>query len=121
MTDKVLDCVICGRMVSINEMYSVDACSKECQSLITKLAQLRDNYKASQELRQIREGQIEELLNEKAQLRAALDKAGKVIDGYITAGMHTHGDFAFEEDWEICPRCIARKNLSAWLEELETT
>ena len=61
----------------------------------------------------------EQAATELTELCTALDKARKVIDGYLTAGMHTHGDFAFEEDWERCPRCIARKNLSAWLEEFK--
>lgn len=41
-----------------------------------QLARLRDNYKATSELLAIREEQIGELLNEKAQLRATLDKEG---------------------------------------------
>ena len=29
--NRTLDCQNCGKVVSINEMYSCDACSEECQ------------------------------------------------------------------------------------------
>ncbi len=31
---KELDCLHCGKIVPVNEMYSVDACSEECQKKI---------------------------------------------------------------------------------------
>jgi len=32
--EQYLDCTVCGKELPVNEMYSVDACSEECQSKI---------------------------------------------------------------------------------------
>ena len=34
INNEMLDCQVCGRQVDINEMYSPDACSEECQTFI---------------------------------------------------------------------------------------
>ena len=52
-----------------------------------------------------------------AQLRAAQDEAREAISAYLLAGMHTHNYIALEVVQRTCPRCIARENLSAWLEK----
>ena len=57
--------------------------SEKATTELAQLRRLRDNYKATSELLAIREEQIGELLNEKAQLRAALDEARKVIEDLV--------------------------------------
>ncbi len=58
-------------------------------AFMNSLAELRDNYTASQELLAIREEQIGELLNEKAQLRATLDEAREIIKCHYTKAAAT--------------------------------
>uniref|UniRef100_A0A6M3XMF4 Uncharacterized protein n=2 Tax=viral metagenome TaxID=1070528 RepID=A0A6M3XMF4_9ZZZZ len=73
------------------EGYPADI-AEHAAAELAQLRRLRDNYKATSELLAIREEQIGELLNEKAQLRAALDEARKVAE-------------SDDSDYEADPTC----------------